>query len=289
MTLHDAHQARLADRARRARRGVRQPLPARAGARQRAARARHARRRRDAADRRGARARRPPDAQPGDVRDDLDGARGAADHRREPAPQLHRPRRVPADGRDRAALHPDARRPVQRARRDDRRAHPGLVRGDHARRAVAEVEVARAPRGGGQGRPTGRTSSSAATCTSCGRSSAATSTSSRGSSRCSPTSTRSGPRTSSRTSTRTRSASPPSLGTTFTGHADDIVGINDLLRPDSRTSGASTSRCTSTGRAAASCGRSCTRTPSGTSGSSRSARSTSPATSSGSCTRASAG
>ena len=40
-----------------------------------------------------------------------------------------------------------------------------------------------------QGRPTSRTSSSAATSTSCGRSSAATSTSSRGSSRCSPTST----------------------------------------------------------------------------------------------------
>ena len=56
---------------------------------------------------------------------------------------------------------------------------------------------------------TGRTSCSAATCTSCGRSSAATSTSSRGSSRCSPTSTRSAPRTWSRTSTRTRSASPP--------------------------------------------------------------------------------
>ena len=82
---------------------------------------------------------------------------------------------------------------------------------------------------GGQGHRRGRTSSSAATCTSCGRSSAATSTSSRGSSRCSPTSTRSGPRTSSRTSTRTRSASPPCSGTTFTGHADDIVGINDLL------------------------------------------------------------
>ena len=50
-----------------------------------------------------------PHAQPGDVRDDVDGARGAADHRREPAPQLHRPRRVSADGRDRAALHPHAR------------------------------------------------------------------------------------------------------------------------------------------------------------------------------------
>ena len=62
------------------------------------------------------------------------------------------------------------------------------------------------PRGGGQGHRRGRTSCSAATCTSCGRSSAATSTSSRGSSRCSRTSTRSARRTWSRTSTRTRSA-----------------------------------------------------------------------------------
>ena len=35
--------------------------------------------------------------------------------------------------------------------RDDRRALPGIVGGDHARRAVAEVEVAPAPRGGRQG------------------------------------------------------------------------------------------------------------------------------------------
>ena len=35
------------------------------------------------------------------------------------------------------------------------------------------------------------------------------------------------------------------LGTTFTGHADDIVGINDLLL-DSRTTRGSTCRCTST-------------------------------------------
>ena len=70
-------------------------------------------------------------------------------------------------------------------------------------------------------RRTGRTSSSAATCTWCGRSSAATSTSSRGSSRCSPRSTRSDPRTWSRTSTRTRSAwrpcsAPPSPATPTT-------------------------------------------------------------------------
>ena len=185
--------------------------------------------RRDAPDRRGARARRDPAAQPRDLRDDVDGARGAADHRREPAPQLHRPRRVSADRGDRAALHPHARRPLPRAGRDDRRAHAGLVGGDHARRAVAEVEVARSGARRRARTRRARTSSSAATCTSCGRSSAATSTSSRGSSRCSPTSTRSGPRTSSRTSTRTRSASPRCSGTTFTGHADDIRGINDLL------------------------------------------------------------
>ena len=78
------------------------------------------------------------------------------------------------------------------------------------------------------------------------------------------------------------------LGTTFTGHADDIVGINELL-VRLATSAASTSRCTSTAPAAASSGRSCTRTRRGTSGSSRSARSTCRATSSGSSTRASAG
>ena len=72
----------------------------------------------------------------------------------QPAPQLHRPRRVPAHGRDRAALHPDARRPLPRPRPDDRSPHPGLVRGDHARRPVAEVEVARAPEAAG--RPTDR-------------------------------------------------------------------------------------------------------------------------------------
>ena len=65
----------------------------------------------------------------------------------QPAPQLHRSRRVSADRRDRAALHPHAREPLQRSGRDDGRADPGFVRGDHARRAVAEVEVAQAPRG----------------------------------------------------------------------------------------------------------------------------------------------
>ena len=131
------------------------------------------------------------------------------------------------------------------------RPHPGLLRGDHARRAVAEVEVARAPRGGGQARRTARTSSSAATCTWSGRSSAATSTSSRGSCRCSPASTRSGPRTSSPTSTRTRSGWRRWSGTTFTGHADDVVGINDLLVDLQATRRGSTSPSTSTAPAAA--------------------------------------
>ena len=150
-----------------------------------------------------------PAAQPRHVRDDVDGARGAADHRREPAPQLHRPRRVPAHGGDRAALHPDAGQPLPCAGRDDGRAHAGILRGDHARRAGAQVasgaSAARRP----ASRSTARTSSSGATCTSCGRSSAATSTSSRGSCRSRRTSTRSAPRTSSRTWTRTRSASRP--------------------------------------------------------------------------------
>ena len=70
------------------------------------------------------------------------------------------------------------------------------------------------------------------------------------------------------------------LGTTFTGHADDIAGINDLLVGLKNDTG-STCRCTSTAPAAASCGRSSTPTPSGTSASSGCARSTSPATSSG--------
>jgi hypothetical protein len=92
-------------------------------------------------------------AEPRHLRHHLDGARGSADRRREPAPQLHRPRRVSDLRRDRAALHPHARRPLPRAGRDDRLPHPGLERGDHARRALAEVEVEAAPgKGGAAGR-----------------------------------------------------------------------------------------------------------------------------------------
>ena len=50
-----------------------------------------------------------------------------ADHPREPPSQLHRPRRVPEDGGDRATLHPDARAPVPCAGGDDRRPDAGVV------------------------------------------------------------------------------------------------------------------------------------------------------------------
>src|SRR4051812_43111128 len=43
-----------------------------------------------------------------------------------------------------SSAHPHGRGPVPRAGRDDRRRDAGVVRGDHARRALAEVEVARA-------------------------------------------------------------------------------------------------------------------------------------------------
>ena len=102
----------------------------------------------------------------------------------------------------------------------------------------------------GQGHGRARTSSSAATCTSCGRSSAATSTSSRASSRCSGTSTRSAPRTWSRTSTRTRSASPrcwaprsPATPTTSSGSTiswsrlKDEKGLDVPLHVDGASGG----------------------------------------------------
>ena len=199
----------------------------------------------DAADRRGAGARRHPDAQPGDVRDDLDGARGAADHRREPAPQLHRPRRVPADGGDRAALHPHARRPLPRAGRDDRRAHAGVLGGDHARRAVAEVEVARAARGGRQGhrpaepRVRRRRARGVGEVLPLLRRRAADHPAA------AATSTRSGPRTWSRTSTRTRSASRRCSGRRSPATPTTSSGSTTCWSACATRRG-STSRCTST-------------------------------------------
>ena len=79
------------------------------------------------------------------------------------------------------------------------------------------------------------------------------------------------------------------LGTTFTGPRRRHRRASTTCSSACATRRGSTSRCTSTGRAAASCGRSSTPTRSGTSGSSRCARSTCRATSSGSSTRASAG
>ena len=183
---------------------------------------------------RGARRRGHPGAQPGHLRHHLDGARGA----RLIDENLHRnfidhaeyPQTFEIEQRCIRMLAELFHAPG----RDDRHQHPGLLGGDHARRAVAEVEVARAPRGRRQADRQARTSSSAATSTSSGRSSAATSTSSRGSCRCSRASTRSAPRTSSPTSTRTRSASrrwsaPPSPATptTSSGSTSCCVELKD--------------------------------------------------------------
>ena len=74
-----------------------------------------------------------------------------------------------------------------------------------------------------------RTSSSAATCTSCGRSSAATSTSSRASSRCQPDKYTIGPEDVEPHVDENTIGVAAVVGTTFTGHADDVRGINDLL------------------------------------------------------------
>ena len=161
--------------------------------------------------------------------DHLDGAGGAAADRREQLPQLHRPRRVSDLGRDREALHSHARRPLQRPRRDHRRPLPGLLGGDHARRALAEVEVEGTPGKRRARASTSRTSSSAATSTWSGKSSAATSTSNSGWCRCRRASTRSAPTTSSLKIDENTIGVAAVLGTTFTGHADDVKGINDLL------------------------------------------------------------
>ena len=249
---------------------------------------RHVGARRDAPGRRGTGAGGRPQPQPGDLRHHLDGAGGAADYRREPLPQLHRPRRVPDLSRGRAALHPHARRPLPRARRDDGRPHPGVLGGDHARCALAEVEVEaaprsrieagrqaepdlrrRRPRGLGQVLPLLRRRTA-------DRAAAGRQVHDRARGRASPT------------STRTRSGSPlcsapPSPATPTTSSASTSCWST------SRETKASTCRFTSMAPAAASSGPSSTRTPSGTSGSSRFARSTSPGTSSASSTRASAG
>ena len=84
-------------------------------------------------------------------------------------------------------------------------------------------------RGGRRADRRAPTWSSAATCTSSGRSSAATSTSSRGSCRCSPGKYTIGPEDVAPHVDENTIGVAAVLGTTFTGHKDDIVGINDLL------------------------------------------------------------
>ena len=79
------------------------------------------------------------------------------------------------------------------------------------------------------------------------------------------------------------------LGTTFTGHADDIIGINDLLVKIKEDEGPRRADPRRRRQRRLRLALPLPRTRSGTSGSSRCARSTSPATSSGSSTRASAG
>ena len=78
------------------------------------------------------------------------------------------------------------------------------------------------------------------------------------------------------------------VGTTFTGHADDVVGINELLVGLRDEKGLDIPS-TSTARAAHSSGHSSIRTRSGTSASSRFDQSMRPGTSSASFTRESAG
>ena len=72
--------------------------------------------RREVSDRAGAVAGRRPRAEPRHLRDHLDGPGRHGADRSKPLPELHRPRRVPADRGDRAALHPHARRPLPRPR-----------------------------------------------------------------------------------------------------------------------------------------------------------------------------
>ena len=163
----------------------------------------------------------------------------------------------PAVGRDRAALHPHARRPVQRARRDDGRAHAGLLGGDHARRAVAEVELARAARSRRQStdRPNLVFGGDVHVvwekfC------------------RYFDVEPRIVPLAPEKYTIGPEDVEPhidentigvaAVLGTTFTGHADDIRRDQRPSRGPQAASGAWTCRCTWTPPAAASCGRSCT-------------------------------
>ena len=172
--------------------------------------------------------------------------------------------------------------------RDDRSAHAGVVRGDHARQPVAEVELAEASGGGRQvdGEPEPGLRRRRA----------------RGLGEVLPLLRR-------RAADRAAAAGQvhDRAGRRRAAHRREHDRRRRRARHDlhrapgrhrrasttcwcgSRTSGDSTCRCTSTARAAGSSGRSSIPTRSGTSGWSRCARSTSPGTSSGWSTPASAG
>ena len=200
--------------------------------------------------------------------------RGQGD-RRQPPPQLHRPRRVSADRRDLQALRADAPPPLQRRRRA-RGARHGvrrLVGGRDARRAGHEValEEAREKAGKPADKPNLVYGADVHVvwdkfC------------------RYFDVEPRQVPSPEGSYVVGADEFQPhidentigvvAVVGTTFTGDCDDVVGIDAMLA-SSRATG-STCRCTSTPRAAASCSRSRTRTSRGTSGCRRSSRSTSP-------------
>ncbi len=181
------------------------------------------------------------------------------------------------------------RQPVPRPGGDDRRAHAGLLRGDHARRAVAEVEVARAARGGRARTPTRPNLVFGGDvhvvwekfC------------------RYFDVEPRIIPLQPDKYTIGPEDVEPhvdentigvaAVLGTTFTGHADDIRGINDLLVRLRDERGLDVPLHVDARQRRVRVAVPVPATRSGTSGSSRCARSTSPATSSGWSTRASAG
>ena len=180
--------------------------------------------RRDAADRPGAGAGRRPAAQPRDVRDHVDGAGGPADHRTRActATSSTTPstRARPRSSSAASACWPTCSTRRARPRARARRVPPRRSCSARWRSSGSGASGARRP----ASPPTGRTSSSAATCTSCGRSSAATSTSSRGSCPLQEGKYTIGPEDVEPHVDENTIGVAAVLGTTFTGHADDIAG-----------------------------------------------------------------
>ncbi len=252
---------------------------------------RDVRRRRHAPGGRGDGPRGDPLPQPRDVRDHLDGAAGAA---------ARSPRTCTAT----SSTTPSTRRSAEIEQRcirmlADLYHAPGETVGARTQGSSEAIMLGalslkwkwnEPARGGRASRPIARTSSSAATCTWCGRSSAATSTSSRGSSRCSRASTRSAPRTCEPHLDENTIGVAAVLGTTFTGHMR-------RHRRHQRPARSAVKRRARPRRPAARRRRQrrlrvavpLPRLPVGLPAGAASARSTSPATSTGWSTRASAG